>query len=803
MKFTYIFVYSFFFVSAVVNAQFVTIPDANFRTFLKGNYPTCFNANDQMDTTCSDIINQGSIVIVDQNISNAEGIQYFDALNALICTKNNLTFLPKLPANLKILVCSKNQLKKLPSLPSNLNALICTSNKLTYLPNLPNSITELTCDSNELLSLPTLPLELTSLRCSVNELKSLPALPNKLNTLEAFSNCLNEQMINPNPSVLKSFSVYPNRLDCGIVGYLHKVSDDKYLVSYEKSNVSIDNGISLLEYRCGTGYGTAELANIAEFHKKFVDFDNYKVKNLKRIYLKANFSTQDTAVYNVTKYFKGDTLRIPKLDTVFISLDSRITDGSFPNPSWNGFCHFYLIDDNSFSPESEKWLKSDSVPKKVIRYESKPISEFLYFLPHKIEPTSTKPNTTKQLLADFKMYFKDTTFSFKYISISCTNYLIKDPGFQRRSNFTDPRADSIILKIQEGKSNLKSIKLVNAIYDENTPISERNYIVCDSVSSFESSEVVLRHTGPLSGVLSNPGDSSHYQVIAEFDTIQKPVIFQSNGTIKTSIMKQIFYGNLPGAAFYFFDKVYKDLTFSKSLTLCGNYKVKANIVGDSINCLNNSKTYTANVNQNDKSLAYVWKYNTSQSTFADFKVSFASVGTKNMELTLTSNCGTDKTIKSIQTITTPTKPSISQANNILTSSATTGNTWYKDGLLLPNETNKTLLITGTGKYKVTTKNSCGSATSNEISVILTGTEDEFSTDAIQIFPNPMTSELFIEGLQKVYLAEIIDQFGSTIISKYVSDKNTINVAGLTSGMYFLRLYDENRTLKLASKLLKN
>lgn len=797
MKLTHLFVYSFFFVSAVVKAQFVTIPDANFRTFLKSNYPSCFNTNEQMDTTCTSITSLQSINVAQKNISNLDGIQYFDALYVLVCFENKLTSLPKLPFDLKALVCFRNKLNVLPVLPDGLQTLSCASNNLSFLPNLPNSIATLACDSNKISSLPSLPSALGSLKCNQNELKSLPSLPSSLSVLEANGNCLDEQMTNPNPSVLKTFKIAPNRSDCGILTYLKKVTADKYLVSYEKP-VGTDYGVSLLEYRCGYGYGTAELANIAEFHKKYVDFDDYKVKNLRRGILYGN---NDTVTYNVTKYFIGDTLRIPKADTVIVSADSRISNGNI-YANWKGYSVFFLKDENS-DKNNNLFLSQVYVPQKVIKYESRAVSDFLYFFPHKETPITTKPKSTKQVLAELKMYYKDTTFTFQNLDISCTTYKISDSEYSRRTVFSVPRTDSVILKIQEGKSNLKNIKLVYAIYSGNTSILDRNYTVCDSISSFGSSDVILRHKGALDGMVMQEGDSIHYQLIAEFDTLQKPVIFESNNiTFRTSMAKD-FYRTFPVILKVLTDIVHNDIVLSKSLTICGNYKVKANIVGDTVNCLNALKTYTSKVNLNDKSLAYVWKYNTSQSTFADFNVTFPSTGTKSMELTLTSNCGTDKAIKNIQTITTPTKPTISQTGNVLTSSTATGNTWYKDGLLLANQTNKTLTITSSAKYKVTATNSCGSATSNEIAAVLTGNEESFLTETIQIYPNPMTSELVIEGLNQEYSAEILNQYGLVVISKNLSTKNTIDVSGLNAGMYFLRLYDDKGTVKLARKLLKN
>ena len=48
----------------ITKAQFVNIPNEDFREFLKLRYPTCFNAADMMDTTCTQvIINEDSLAI--------------------------------------------------------------------------------------------------------------------------------------------------------------------------------------------------------------------------------------------------------------------------------------------------------------------------------------------------------------------------------------------------------------------------------------------------------------------------------------------------------------------------------------------------------------------------------------------------------------------------------------------------------------------------------------------------------------------------------------------------------------------
>lgn len=67
-------------------AQLVTIPDANFVAYLQANFPSCMHGN-KMDTTC--IASVQFVSCVGRNISNLDGIQYFDNLLELYCFKNN------------------------------------------------------------------------------------------------------------------------------------------------------------------------------------------------------------------------------------------------------------------------------------------------------------------------------------------------------------------------------------------------------------------------------------------------------------------------------------------------------------------------------------------------------------------------------------------------------------------------------------------------------------------------------------------------------------------------------------------
>ena len=75
----------FVFIANISKAQFVEIPDSNFRKILKSKYPTCFNGSNQMNSNCSVIVNEGSLNVSNKNIYSLEGNQYFKKLKYLNC----------------------------------------------------------------------------------------------------------------------------------------------------------------------------------------------------------------------------------------------------------------------------------------------------------------------------------------------------------------------------------------------------------------------------------------------------------------------------------------------------------------------------------------------------------------------------------------------------------------------------------------------------------------------------------------------------------------------------------------------
>jgi uncharacterized repeat protein (TIGR01451 family) len=236
-----------------IKAQYVTIPDANFATWLQANVPSAMNGN-QMDTTSLAVTTLTTIDLMYINpspvILNYTGLQYFKGLitlniNSMYSAQSlpvlpnsienlklsgfpSLTNLNSLPNNLKNLML-RLKITTLPTLPNGLESLIifqdysftwpllplglkslsCSNNMVNapqYLPALPNGLKELNCTMFSLSNLPTtLPDSLVSLSCGMNSISSIPTLPSNLQIL----NCEYLQLTS-----LPALPPFLNRLNC-------------------------------------------------------------------------------------------------------------------------------------------------------------------------------------------------------------------------------------------------------------------------------------------------------------------------------------------------------------------------------------------------------------------------------------------------------------------------------------------------------------------------------------------------------------------------------------------------------------
>lgn len=160
-------------------AQFVTIPDANFRNFLQTNYPTAFNSAGKMDTTNSLVVVEYSLNCSYNNIANLDGVQYFKSLYRLECSANVLSSLPNnLPNTTWYLYCNDNLLTSLPSkLPGQLHYLYCGNNLLTSLPHFSIPLHLLSAYGNKFSTFPDLNDTTSEIYLGNNLFTSIPKIP--------------------------------------------------------------------------------------------------------------------------------------------------------------------------------------------------------------------------------------------------------------------------------------------------------------------------------------------------------------------------------------------------------------------------------------------------------------------------------------------------------------------------------------------------------------------------------------------------------------------------------------------------
>jgi hypothetical protein len=147
----------------------------------------------------------------------------------------------------------------------------------------------------------------------------------------------------------------------------------------------------------------------------------------------------------------------------------------------------------------------------------------------------------------------------------------------------------------------------------------------------------------------------------------------------------------------------------------------------------------------------------------------------------------------------PSKPVISISDEYtemptLTSSASAGNQWYRNGMAIAGATGNTLLVEEPGVYKVqVTAGDCVSPFSDEASIITTGLESR-PLNGVAVYPNPVEGELILYGLQAMSESKLVDAKGLTREIAFVStgdNAHRASVQQLSPGMYLLLVRNGN------------
>jgi hypothetical protein len=162
----------------------------------------------------------------------------------------------------------------------------------------------------------------------------------------------------------------------------------------------------------------------------------------------------------------------------------------------------------------------------------------------------------------------------------------------------------------------------------------------------------------------------------------------------------------------------------------------------------------------------------------------------------------------IKKIATPTAPTLSRdTSNSLISNALIGNTWYKDGTLIPDTTQK-FKPTSPGSYTVkTTQNGCTSSMSSSYYYLVTDIVQLNNGQYIKLAPNPFINQINLDFNIKGYLRLNVEVFelttGNRVLSKQGLQAGTpIILNELSSGTYIIKVTSNDSKIVQQFKMLR-
>lgn len=194
----------------LANCQTYPIPDVNLRNRLIQDYPTFMNAEGELIISAAKSTSQ-DLNLDNANISNADGIQFFESTGILRLRNNNLTSIPQLSLmrSVRRAYISDNKLTSIPNISAlyQLIDLYLINNEITTLAEVENITTLqfLTITGNKITQIPNL--------TKLVNLKTLNVSNNPITFIQDLSTNVNLQLIdisNSNISTIASLSSLSN-----------------------------------------------------------------------------------------------------------------------------------------------------------------------------------------------------------------------------------------------------------------------------------------------------------------------------------------------------------------------------------------------------------------------------------------------------------------------------------------------------------------------------------------------------------------------------------------------------------------
>lgn len=233
------------------------------------------------------------------------------------------------------------------------------------------------------------------------------------------------------------------------------------------------------------------------------------------------------------------------------------------------------------------------------------------------------------------------------------------------------------------------------------------------------------------------------------------------------------------------------------------------IVGTETLCAGTSDV-TYSVTADPNALNYYWTVPAGASIVSgsgtnSITVDFAANAVSgNFSVYAENNCGTSETSSMLVTVNQiPATPVITQDNYMLTSSASTGNQWYRDGLAIEGAFAQTYEAFENGIYTViVTINGCSSDVSNNIEIVNVGMNENEAGQIINIYPNPNNGSFWLSVSSidaKVFDMEVLNRFGAIVYQSNSlevngSFKQYFDLKDLSAGMYTVILKSNSQQI---------
>ena len=171
-------------------------------------------------------------------------------------------------------------------------------------------------------------------------------------------------------------------------------------------------------------------------------------------------------------------------------------------------------------------------------------------------------------------------------------------------------------------------------------------------------------------------------------------------------------------------------------------------------------------------------------------------------------CETSRSQILINIKKTPAQPLLTRdAINNLTSNTAMGLSWYKDGVTLPDTTQK-IMPDKPGSYTAkTTQNGCASALSTPYYYIVTDVINLNAEEFIKLAPNPFINQLNFDFVVKGYQRLNLEVFDIATGSKKASMQNLtpgmpINLSQLSGGTYIIKVSSNDGKINYQFKVIK-